>query len=185
VAPYRVEQLGPAHEAAFLRLHDDRNDAGWCRCAAWWVPTWDGWGERSATENLAVRCELHEQGRHDGLLAFDEADEPVGWAQVGRRDRLPKLVEQLGLPDDPDVWAVTCFLVAPAHRRRGVAARLLGAAIESASSSGALRLEGYPRVGDALADDDAWTGTERLFTTAGFHRIESAGPRVVYARSLR
>ena len=185
MASLRIEPLGPDNASSFFRLHDDRNGAGWCRCAAWWVPSWDGWGERTAAENLAVRCSLHEQGRHDGLLAFGEADDPVGWAQVGRRDRLPKLVEQLELAADPDVWAVTCFLVAPTHRRRGVAARLLGAAIEVAKSAGASRLEGYPRVGHVLADDDAWTGTERLFASAGFDRVDGDGPRAVFALSLR
>jgi GNAT superfamily N-acetyltransferase len=184
VTALRVVPLSPAHEPAFLRLHDERNDAGWCRCVAWHVLTWNGWGERTAEENLATRCALHEQGAHDGLLAFDEAGEPVGWVQLGQRDRLPKLVAQLGLPPDPDVWAVTCFLVAPTHRRQGIATRLLRAAVDHARDAGASRLEGYPRKGGALVDDDAWTGTEALYAGVGFSTIDTGGERLVCSQNL-
>ncbi len=185
MASLRIEPLGPDNASSFLRLHDDRNGAGWCRCAAWWVPSWDGWGERTAAENLAVRCSLHEQGRHDGLLAFGEADDPVGWAQVGRRDRLPKLVEQLELAADPDVWAVTCFLVAPTHRRRGVAARLLGAAIEVAKRQVRRASRGIPGSDTCSRTTTPGPGRERLFASAGFDRVDGDGPRAVFALSLR
>ena len=55
-------------EAEFLFLHSEANEAGWCRCVAWHVPTWDGWSERSAAENLALRRKLWEQGDHDAYL---------------------------------------------------------------------------------------------------------------------
>jgi GNAT superfamily N-acetyltransferase len=184
VTPLRIERFAPGNERAFLRLHDDRNHAGWCRCVAWWVPDWDGWSERTAAENLALRHELDRRGRHDGMIAFD-GDEPVGWIQVGPRDRLAKLVAQLELTPERDVWAVTCFLVAPAHRRRGVAAALLHAAVDLARASGAARLEGYPRAGAALPDEDAWTGAEATFAAARFETIGSSGARLICSLDLR
>jgi len=96
VTDVRVERFGPALLDDFHRLHSDANGAGWCRCVAWWVPSWDGWGERPAAENAALREELCNAGEYDGLLAF-AGDEPVGWCQLGRRDRLEKLVLQLEL----------------------------------------------------------------------------------------
>lgn len=178
-----VERYSAGRHGDFLRLHSDANDAGWCRCVAWWVPTWDGWGERTAVENLAVRESLCAAGEHDGLLAYD-GDEPVGWCQVGRRDRLDKLVTQLELGADPAVWAVTCFVVAPAHRRRGVAAALLEAAVSVARGAGASRVEGYPRT---AADEpgEMWTGPLGLFERAGFRVLRAGEPRSVVSLDLR
>lgn len=178
-----VEPFGEALLPDFRRLHSDANGAGWCSCVAWWVPTWDGWGDRSAAQNAALRDDLCGRGEYDGLLAYVDGA-PVGWCQVGLRDRLGKLVAQLELEPSPSTWAVTCLLVAPAHRRRGVAVALLAAAVETARRSGAARLEGFPRSGAALEDGEAWTGTETLFARAGFALVRSGSPRSVVALDL-
>jgi GNAT superfamily N-acetyltransferase len=179
---YRVEGFGPATREDFMRLHSEVNGAGWCRCVAWWVPTWDGWGERTAQQNAALRQELCDAGEYDGLLAYDGGD-PVGWCQLGPRDRLEKLLRQFDLEPEPGTWAVSCFLVSPSHRARGVASALLRAAIEAARSEGAARLEAYPRT---RADDagELWTGPERLFVRAGFTPLGDAPPRRLYRLSL-
>jgi GNAT superfamily N-acetyltransferase len=162
----RVEAFGPDRRDDFRRLHSSANGAARCRCVAWWVPTWEGWGLRSAEENAGLREALCDGGVYDGLLAY-AGREPVGWCQVGPRDRLPKLVRELALEPDADVWAVTCLLVAPSWRRRGVARDLVAAAIDHARAAGAARLEAYPR---RVADDPAemWTGPVLLYEQAGF-----------------
>jgi GNAT superfamily N-acetyltransferase len=172
--------MHPELEGAFLGLHDDANDAGWCRCVAWWVPTWDGWGERTADENLALRRSLWQSGEHDGFLAFEE-DVPVGWVQAGRRDRLDKLVRQLGLEPDPETWCLSCFLVAPGARGRGVAGALLDGALAALVAAGVRRVEAYPRSGRETGDDEAWTGPGRLFERAGFEVVSHGSPRSVVA----
>jgi GNAT superfamily N-acetyltransferase len=178
----RIERFGPDRREDFLRLHADGNGAGWCRCVAWWVPAWDGWGERSADENAALRERLCDAGQYDGLLAY-AGPEPVGWCQAGPQDRLEKLVTELKLEPDPGTWAVTCFLVAPSHRRRGVAAALLDAAVSVARAAGASRVEGYPR---AEGDEPGalWTGPRALFEAAGFRMVRESSPRCVMALSL-
>jgi GNAT superfamily N-acetyltransferase len=177
VEPFREELLPD-----FRRLHSDVNGAGWCSCVAWWVPTWDGWGERSAEQNAALRDDLCRRGEYDGLLAF-EGEQPVGWTQVGPRDRLAKLVAQLELAPDPGVWAVTCFLVAPSHRGRGVGRALLAASVEVARAAGATRLEAYPRAGDGEASEQ-WTGPMPLFERAGFALWRPGDPRAVMSLAL-
>lgn len=179
---YRVERFGPTTREDFRRLHSDANGAGWCHCVAWWVPTWDGWPERTAHENAALREQLCDAGEYDGLLAYD-GREPVGWCQLGRRDRLSKLVRQLELEPDPGTWAVSCFLVAPTHRRRGVATALLAAAVEAARAEGGDRLEAYPRKGET-DPEGLWTGPEALFRAAGFRVVRDGEPRSVLAREL-
>ena len=162
-----IVPIDAGRRADFYRLHGDRNDAGWCACAAWWVPTWDGWADRAAAENHEVRDALFARGEHDGLLAYTDG-EPVGWCQLGPRDRLAKLTSQLRLEPDPGAWAVTCFLVAPAWRGGGVAQALLAAAAARARHCGAARLEAFPRRGEGLAADDLWNGPEPLFRAVGF-----------------
>ena len=113
----------------FFKLHSVEQGCGWCYCVAWWTPTWQGWGERTAEENYKMRLELFERGHYDGYLAYAEG-EPVAWCQVGRRERLKKLLDQFGLEeasDGPEIWSITCFLVAPQWRRQKVATTMLAA----------------------------------------------------------
>lgn len=175
----RVEQFRAELLEDFRALHSDANRAGWCRCVAWWVPTWDGWGERTARQNTALRESLCRRGEYDGLLAYD-GSEPVGWCQVGPRDRLTKLVVQLELEPDPSVWAVTCFLVTPSHRRRGVATALLAGAVAAARNAGAARLEAYPRT-EAAEPEEMWTGPTGPFETAGFELVRQGSQRSVWS----
>jgi len=177
-----VARLAPERWDDFLDLHSEANGAGWCRCVAWWVPTWEGWGDRSQAENTALRRELCARGHNDGLLAYS-GNEPVGWCQLGQRDRLTKLVAQFERDPDDRVWAVTCFLVAPAWRRRGVAGALLDAAVSTARDAGAHFLEGYPRVG-ADEPGEIWTGSSGLFERAGFVVVRHGDGRSVVARAL-
>jgi GNAT superfamily N-acetyltransferase len=147
------------------------------------VPTWDGWGERAAAQNAALRESLCEAGEYDGMLAYTD-DEPVGWCQVGPRDRLTKLVAQLELDPDPDVWAVTCFLVAARRRRQGIASALLQAAVSAAREAGASRLEAYPRL-ETGEPGEMWTGPRSLFLDAGFSLEREGSPRSVLSLGLR
>jgi len=182
--PFReVLRLEPGLEADFLALHSDSNDAGWCRCVAWHVPTWEGWGERSAEENLALRRELWARGDHDAyLLRLDGT--PVASLQAGVRSRLPKLESQLRLAPDPGVWALTCFLVAPAHRGRGHARFLLDEVLSDLRARGVRRVEAYPRCGSGLDDGEAWTGPEVIYRAAGFDCTVEGAPRSVFSLEL-
>lgn len=177
-----VEAFGPDRRDDFRRLHSSANGAGWCRCVAWWVPTWEGWGLRSAEENAGLREALCDAGVYDGLLAY-AGREPIGWCQVGPRDRLAKLVRELELEPDARVWAVTCLLVAPPWRRRGVARALLDGAIDHARTAGAARLEAYPR---RVADDPAemWTGPVLLYEQAGFVVVGGGERRYVVSQDI-
>ncbi len=179
----RVERFAPDRRADFGALHCDANDAGWCRCVAWWVSTWDGWAERTAAENAELRGALCDRGEYDGLIAYQD-NEPVGWCQIGPRDRLPKLVAQLRLEPDPSVWAVTCFLVPPQWRRRGVATALLAGSIAAARDAGASRLEGYPR-NQAEEAGEMWTGPAGLYARAGFDVVRDGLPRSVVSLDVR
>lgn len=134
-----------------------------------------------------------------GVLAYRDGT-PVGWCAVEPRQCYPRILRSQVLkaagpdiagpagagPDSPGeppeaagVWSVSCFVVSPGHRRSGVAAALLGAAVEHATVHGAAVVEGYPV--DAAkrpkaGAPDLYHGTLRLFLAAGFEVVSDAVP---------
>jgi GNAT superfamily N-acetyltransferase len=162
-----VVRLDERLEDEFFAVHSEANECGWCCCVAWWVSSWEGFGDRTAAENRALREELFRRGEHDGYLARIDG-RPVGWCQVGLRDRLVKLVRQMGLAPSPGTYAITCFQVDPRYRRRGVASSLLAGILEDLRSRGVRRVEAFPRRGDDLAPGELWTGPVEIYERQGF-----------------
>ena len=162
-----VKPISKLNRPDFAAVHCEKNEAGWCQCVAWWVPTWDAWGDRTAQQNLGLRNELFARGEYDGYLIYLDG-EPVGWCQVGPRDRLAKLVAQYKLEPAADTWAVTCFELAPKCRGKGLAQKLLEAVVVDLAARGVKHVQGFPRAGDGLDAGDAWTGTVAIFTSANF-----------------
>jgi len=151
----------------FFRLHSEENQHGWCFCVAWWVPTWDGWSRRSADDNRNMREHLFQIEQYDGYLMYDGV-RPIGWCQVGPRDRLRKLITEYRLPNDSEAWAVTCFFVAPEYRDIGLGRFLLKEVLIDIKARGIKYVQGFPRRGKHHKVDDCWTGPEEFFIGAGF-----------------
>ncbi len=162
--------------ADFYQVHSAANQAGWCFCAAWWVPTWEGWGDRTAAENRSARQAQFDLGEFDGYLLYVDGA-PAGWCQCGPRDRLPKLVSQFNLPPDPHVWAVTCFLVTPAYRGQGLARQLLEAVLQELKSCGVQRVQGFstPRR-RAFSQRGLDRAGEAVSTSRLLHRVRRPAP---------
>lgn len=151
----------------FYRIHCEANKAGWCYCVAWWTPTWDNWGSRTAEENRSLREKLFDQGEWDGYLMYVD-DEPVGWCRCGPRDRLTKLCQQYDLTLNPEVWVVTCFVIVPAYRGQGLLHQFFAEVLKDLKRRRIRYVQGFPRRGEDLMTDDLWTGPEMLFQKAGF-----------------
>lgn len=179
VTDLRTERLDHSRLQDFWTLHSAGCGAGWCACVAWWVPTWEGWGERSAEQNRGLREELFERGEYDGYLLY-EGTRVVAWCQVGPRDRLVKLCAGLGLDPDPRTWCISCILVREGERGRGLARRLLMDVLSDLGKRAVERIEAYPKAdtgGDALGQ---WTGPEALYEQLGFQQLRSGSSRHVY-----
>jgi len=182
-----IRRLEPALRDAFFALHCDANGAGWCRCIAWWVPTWDGWDGRTAEGNRSLREELFDRGEYDGYLLFvteDGVERPVAWCQTGPRDRLIKLARQFALAPEPDTWAISCFFVAPSHRRQGLVAQLLDHVLRDLARRGAKQVEAFPKLADDLDAEDLWTGPRALLSSRGFAPRPDRAKGDVWVRSL-
>ena len=179
-----VARLDASTLAEYWVLMSEEPHADWCYCSAWWVPSWDGWDERTAEENRSVVEARLAAGDHEGYIVR-AGGLAVGWMQVIERDRAPKLVRQLELAPDPGVRAITCLRVAPRMRRRGVASLALTAILAELDAAGVPAVEAYPRAGDPLPEDETWNGTESLFSALGFHCLRPAGeghPRSIWRR---
>lgn len=163
----RVVRLTREREADFWRLHCPADDAGWCCCVAWHVPSFQGWSERTAEQNRALREGLFARGEHDGYLLIEDEGRPVAWCQVAPRDRLPNLMLRHRLQPDSHVLAIGCFLVAPSRRREGLASLLLAGVIDDLRTRGVRRVEAFPKRGASLPGE-MWTGAEAMYLAAGF-----------------
>jgi hypothetical protein len=124
----RIEILSSKNKSDFYEVHSSKNGSGSCFCAAWWVPVWGGWGDRTSEENRALREDLFKKHYFDGYVLYLD-DKPVGWCQVGLRDQFPKLLRSYALSPDPVAWAVTCFLLIPEARGKGLSSSFLSEVI--------------------------------------------------------
>lgn len=178
----------PAQEAPFADVEavfGTRGDPAHCWCQWYKIPgpDWRGIGDEALRDRLAAQLAAPDSG--PGLLAY-EGDTPVGWCAVEPRSNLVRVPRTRIITggtqhpdfDDPSIWAVTCFVIPRAHRRKGVARALAAAAVEFARDHGARVLEGYAvdvsaRPGAPAAD--LFHGTMSMFEKAGF--VEVARPR--------
>ena len=138
-----------------------------------------------------ARCGEPGADATSGLVAWIE-EEPVGWCAVEPRLAYPRLrgmrVPWTGRaedPDDPGIWAVTCFVTRTGFRRRGVARALAAAAPGFARARGARALEGYPMLtepGKAMTWGELYVGSRSIFAAAGFTEVSRPSPRRVVMR---
>ncbi len=185
MSDHQVFRLDPSRRQDFYRVHSPENGCGLCLCVAWWVPSWEGWSDRTVEMNRDLRDRLFDAGEYDGYLAY-QREQPVGWAQVGARDRLDKLVREYRLSPEPDTWAITCLLLHPGVRGRGLARRMVSAIVADLGGRGAAAVEAFPRRGDDLPAEEVWTGPERLFVGLGFSLVqEHAAPTALPAAAGR
>jgi ribosomal protein S18 acetylase RimI-like enzyme len=134
--------------------------------------------------NKAAMREIVMAGKQPGLIAYD-ADGPVGWVSVAPREEfLPRLERSQLLKPAPGegIWSVLCFYIKPGHRRQGMAAALLDAAVGYAREHGAAAVEGAalePGV-KRIDTSSAYTGVVGMFRGAGFTEIGRRGSRPIY-----
>lgn len=177
-----VARLDASREPDLLRVLACEEGCAWCSCVAWHLDTWEGFGERSAADNRALRDELFARGAHDGYLAYDRGGAPVGWCQAAPSAALAKVAREH--PDaSADTWAIGCFVVPPAHRRRGVARALLAGVLADLPARGARRVLAFPKRG-VDEPGELWNGPEPLFVEAGFRVARDDAVRPVLELDL-
>lgn len=174
-----TEALWPAFEDL---LADSGGPAARCWCMAWRIGP--SYRHRPAAANRDDFRAVVAAGPPPGLLAFS-GDLAVGWCQLTPRSAVPALDRpwRLRPVDDVPVWALSCFYVRKAHRRRGVMPVLISAAVELARAAGAPAVEAYP-LDRAVSPSSTSTGYASTFLRAGFTEVARRSPERPILRLL-
>ena len=154
-------------------LFGERGACGGCWCMWWKLPRAD-FEKGKGDGNKRALKKIVRSGRVPGLLAY-AGKEPVGWCALEPRANYPRFERSRVLKpvDDQPVWSVVCFFIARPYRGRGIAGRLLAAAVDYAKKQGARVVEGYPveaRKG-RLPDPFVYMGLPSTFQKAGFVEV--------------
>lgn len=185
----------PANKASWEDLEtvlgSARCHGGVCYCQRFKLP-YHVWPSLVTDEQRAERlreqtqCDHPKARKTSGLVAY-LGDEPVGWCNVEPRLEFPTLMATK-MPwagrneneDDPDVWAITCFIVRKGYREQGVTYELARAAVDFARERGARALEGYAMItepGKIITWGELHVGARQVFADAGFKEITHPSKR--------
>lgn len=140
---------------------------------------------KQAARNRDEKRELVEKGRSHGILVFWKG-EPVGWCQFGPEEELPRIenyrdYRRLARKGDIErLWRITCFVVDPKYRKRGVASAGLKAALEAIRNKGGGLVEAYPIIRWGAYRE--YLGTVSMFQTQGFKIVAPFGKNNVVMR---
>jgi GNAT superfamily N-acetyltransferase len=160
----------------FERLFGDHGAYGGCWCM-WWRETRAEFARRQGEGNRKAMRKIVESGEVPGILAY-AAGEVAGWISVAPRENYPALERSRTLKriDGAPVWSIVCFFVAKDRRGKGIAGRLIRAAVEYAEARGAKTVEAYPTIPrrDRLPPVSVYMGVPSIFERAGF--VECARP---------
>ena len=172
-ASWEFQTLTPKRWADFEELFGPHGAAGGCWCM-WWRLTNKEFDAQKGERNRRAMKAIVDSGRVPGILAYHEG-RAVGWCSVAPREEFPRLERSrlLRPVDGQRVWSVVCFFVAKEYRRRGVAKRLLKAAVEHVRAHGGSILEGYavePKAGK-MPDLFAYHGPASLYKSVGFKEV--------------
>jgi GNAT superfamily N-acetyltransferase len=147
-----------------------------------------GEGTGVGVDNRRAMNAIVGRGAVPGLIGYEDGV-PVAWVSLGPRDDYPKLRRSpiMKPVDDRPVWSIVCFFVDPKARGRGLAGRMLGAAMEYARSCGARLVEAYPVDRDDRSDPDTmFFGAKSMYDHAGFYEAARRRPtRPVLRKELR
>ena len=170
-------KLSPASGSRWADLEalfGERGACGGCWCMFWRVPRKQFDAGKGARNKSALKKIVTRGDTPPGVLAY-VGNEPVGWCAVAPREHYVGLASSRILKpvDDKPVWSVSCLFVTKLHRRKGVSAKLLHAAVELAGAHGAKIVEGYPvEPGmEKMPDPFLWHGVPSAFKAAGFKEV--------------
>ena len=170
---WEFHALTPKRWADFEELFGPHGATGGCWCM-WWRLTNKEFEIQKGERNRRAMKAIVNSGRITGILAYHEGH-AVGWCSVAPREEFPRLERSRLLKpvDSQSVWSVVCFFVAKEYRRRGVAQRLLRAAVEYVKKQGGRIVEGYavePKAGK-MPDLFAYHGPASLYKGVGFKEV--------------
>ena len=178
MARFSIKELGPPTWPDFARFFESHPPV-WsgCWCTAFHLKRDEERAIATAAKRRALKKRLVLANRSHAALVYDGAD-IVGWCQFGPPAELPARISGYGrigesLPD----WRITCFVVHHDRRRQGIAKKALEGALRLIAGKGGGTVDGYPIdvKGKPYSSSFLWSGTESMFTQAGFRQLGHFG----------
>ena len=170
-ATIEIHALTPDRLPHFLAFFDGpafQDNPKWrsCYCQFLYVDHKEvHWPSRTGEENRASACDRICLNRMQGLLAYRDGT-VVGWCNAAPRTMMDAFADEPD-PDADQIGEITCFVVAKAHRRSGVATGLLDAACKALRAQGMTIAEAEPKPG-ITGDAENHFGPMSMFLAAGF-----------------
>lgn len=176
----RLRALDEGCAAEFRDLLARANpEAARCLCTSAYVEAW-------RDPSLATPCRerMFRDGVSDGFL-FYEGTSAIGWCQAAPRDTLANLVRGRGLAADASVWAVSCLVLAPEAKGRGLSHEMLRLVIAELRGRGVARVEVFACRYGPDEDTSAFVELpESLCTRAGMALVQDHAMRPLYGLPL-
>jgi len=171
----------------FVRLFSQHNGFDHCMCMHFHRPhrlprsEWLRTRAERGARNRREKRQLVDRGCSHGILVYAEG-EPVGWCQYGPKEELPRIDSSrkyrgLAPKGERRLWRITCFAVLKGHRKRGVAAAALKAALEGIKEKGGGLVEAYPISSwkSYAFGNESTQGTASMFEREGFKVVAPLG----------
>ena len=178
-----IKELSPSLIDDFLHFFDhiafaDNPDWADCYCYPY------HFSDRGKAQNRRAASNQIKESRIQGFLAYHDGN-PVGWCNAANRDNYPALhrLMRSGQDELERVGSIVCFVIAPSHRSKGVASRLLKAACDKFSKEGLEYAEAYP-VKKSTSAADNFPGPLSMYTRNGFTTHRDAGWYAVVRKLL-
>ncbi|TMH27026.1 MAG: GNAT family N-acetyltransferase [Betaproteobacteria bacterium] len=193
-----IKPLSPALVGEFLRFFDHEHGPAFadnpqwakCYCHFYGVPRAIDWDSLTAQQNRVAMQSRIEVGEAEGFLAF-QGNEAVGWMNAQPRHKLPHCFERLGIAPTPlpcapyQAAVIVCFVIAPAHRRSGVARRLLADGVAALATRGIKLVDAFPfKAGESKVAADHYHGPLSLFLSEGFSILREDARMTVVRKLL-
>lgn len=180
-----LRALTPALADDWLAFFDrdafcDNPDWGscYCRCFVLGGGGFEAWDAACASPGLnrSVMADRIRAGTVDGTLAY-LGGKVVGWVHWGPTERFETPVGRLA-PAEPGVASIVCFVVAPQHRRTGVARALLRAACDEIARRGFVAVDARPKASPEEGAMHLFGGPLSMYVAEGFEAADNSGRRL-------
>ena len=194
-----IRPLGPELLGDYLDFFDnvafaDHQEWAWCYCTYYHLGKQDEDRIKAESEgkekllrdilrNAAIS--LIKKGELHGYLAYS-GGQVIGWCNAADKKSYKKLREDKDIWEDGEdlpVKSITCFIVAPEDRRKGIASDLLERVTTDAAEEGYKVLEAYPATGE-LDCYLHYHGHPAMYINSGFTVYKELDGYSIYRKTV-